>query len=114
MPNYVHAIIATAIDAIVGAGLVPARRATTRVAPTVGDIVGAFKSLTTVSYTHGVKQAGWPAFRGKLWQRNYYEHVIRNEELLRQIRQYIADNPAQWEFDRENPAASPSDGRGDS
>jgi putative transposase len=118
MPNHVHAIIAIAIDAIVGAGLVPARRATTRVAPTVGDIVGAFKSLTTVSYTHGVKQLGWPAFRGKLWQRNYYEHVVRNEESLRQIRQYIADNPAQWDFDRENPAAlvpqKRNDGRGDS
>jgi hypothetical protein len=62
---------------LVGAGLVPARntapvqdaapdRATTRVAPTVGDVVGAFKSLTTVRYTRGVKTLGWPAFHGRL------------------------------------------------
>ncbi|MDH5543922.1 MAG: transposase, partial [Nitrospinota bacterium] len=37
-----------------------------------------------------------------VWQRNYYEHVIRNNKALDSIRQYIADNPAQWEYDREN------------
>ena len=40
------------------------------------------------------------------WQRNYYEHVIRNEESLNRIRQYILDNPVQWQFDRENPAST--------
>jgi putative transposase len=40
-----------------------------------------------------------------VWQRNYFEHVIRNEESLARIRQYILDNPARWEFDRENPLA---------
>ncbi len=56
----------------VGAGLVPARNvetgangATTRVAPTSENVVGAFKSLTTVSYMRGVKQRGWPAFAGR-------------------------------------------------
>ena len=43
--------------------------------------------------------------RGKVWQRNYYEHVIRNEESLSRIRQYIHENPTRWAFDRENPAA---------
>ncbi|MDR2015537.1 MAG: hypothetical protein LBP99_07980 [Azoarcus sp.] len=78
-------------------------RATTRVAPTVGDIVGTFKSLTTVAYTRGVEQSGWPGFHGKLWQRNYYEHIIRDDNALSRIRQYIIDNPAQWAVDRENP-----------
>jgi REP element-mobilizing transposase RayT len=101
----------------VGAGLVPAHmpnRATTRVAPTpthtsparvptIGDIVGAFKSSTTVAYARGVEQSGWPAFHGKLWQRNSYEHVIRDDDALTRIRQYIIDNPAQWAMDRENP-----------
>jgi len=41
-----------------------------------------------------------------LWQRNYYEHIIRDEESLDRIRQYIADNPARWTFDRENPEAT--------
>ncbi len=103
---------------IVGAGLVPApdksglvpapdgattRVAPTRGAPTVGDMVGAFKSRTTVRYIEGVKTRGWPPFHRRLWQRNYYEHIIRNEDALQQIRQYILDNPANWENDRENP-----------
>ncbi len=97
----------------VGAGLVPAqhngattKRATTRVAPTLGDIVGAYKSLTTVQYVQGVKTYGWPPFAGRLWQRNYYEHIIRNDESLQRIRQYIVDNPARWPVDRENPLAT--------
>jgi REP element-mobilizing transposase RayT len=73
------------------------------VAPTVGDVVGAFKSLTTVLYTRGVKQSAWPPFRGRLWQRNYYEHIIRDEAALVRIREYIANNPLQWALDRENP-----------
>ena len=70
---------------------------------TLGEIVGAFKSLTTVVYTRGVRQSGWPGFRGKLWQRNYYEHIIRSETELDRIREYIASNPAQWDHDDENP-----------
>jgi putative transposase len=38
-----------------------------------------------------------------LWQRNYYEHIIRDEEELNRIRQYITDNPARWDDDPENP-----------
>jgi hypothetical protein len=40
-----------------------------------------------------------------VWQRNYYEHIIRDEESLNRIRQYITDNPIRWEFDPENPDA---------
>jgi len=94
----------------VGAPLVGAQnqsktkhRATTRVAPTVGDMVGAFKSLTTVQYIRGVKTMGWMAFSGKLWQRNYYEHVIRDDEELNHTRYYIETNPARWTQDKENP-----------
>ena len=106
MPTHIHGIIVITND-IVGAGLVPApERATTRVAPTIGDVVGAFKSRTTVLYTRGVKQSGWATFPGRLWQRNYYEHIIRNEESLNRIRQYILNNPSRWAMDRENPNAS--------
>ena len=70
---------------------------------TLGRIVQAFKSITTHQYIHGVKQNAWPPFPGKLWQRNYYEHIIRDESSLHHIRQYIMDNPVKWEFDRENP-----------
>jgi REP element-mobilizing transposase RayT len=64
-----------------------------------------FKTMTTNEYIRCVKTHAWPLFDGRLWQRNYYEHVIRSEESLNRIRQYILDNPARWEFDRENPAA---------
>jgi len=69
----------------------------------LGHVVGTFKSRTTVLYTRGVKGSAWPAFRGRLWQRNYYEHVIRSAEALGQVRRYIADNPARWADDAENP-----------
>lgn len=77
-------------------------RAPTRGAPTLGDAIGAFKSRATVAYVRGVADRGWPAFEGRLWQRNYYEHVIRNDESLRRIRQYVADNPRRWDLDRLN------------
>lgn len=73
---------------------------------TVGRIVQAFKSITTHEYINGVKQHGWPPFPGKLWQRNYYDHIIRNEDALNRIREYIDINPMKWEFDRENPDVS--------
>jgi putative transposase len=89
MPNHLHGIL---VLPDVGA-----------MATQLGDVAGAFKSMTTVDYIRGVKAKGWPKFRGQLWQRNYYEHVVRDETELNRIRQYIDDNPAQWEFDDENP-----------
>ena len=83
-------------------------RATTRVAPTLGDVVGAFKSLTTVEYGRGVRRIGWPPFDKRLWQRNYYERIIRNESELDLAREYITNNPMKWEFDHENPSVGVS------
>ena len=75
------------------------------VAPTMSlaDVVHRFKTLTTKRYIDGVKQRAWPPFPGKLWQRNYYEHIIRDETDLNGIRRYIVDNPARWMEDAENP-----------
>jgi len=67
---------------------------------TVGRIFQAFKSITTHEYTNGVKQHGWLPFPGKLWQRNYWEHIIRNESELNRIRDYVNNNPTEWESDR--------------
>jgi len=74
-------------------------------APTLSapDVVHRFKTLTTKRYADGVKQSGWPTFSGRLWQRNYYEHIIRDEASLDRIREYIVNNPAQWALDWENP-----------
>ncbi len=79
------------------------------VAPTkmaLWDVVHRFKSLTTARYRAGVQQCGWPPFPGRLWQRNYYERIIRHDEELNQIRQYIIENPARWSEDAENPSKS--------
>jgi REP element-mobilizing transposase RayT len=62
-------------------------------------LIGAFK---TVSTKHINELRHTPGER--VWQRNYYEHIIRNEDELERIREYIATNPLQWETDRENPA----------
>ncbi len=69
------------------------------IAPTVGDVVGAFKSLSTNEYIQNVKQNDWQPFAGKLWQRNYYEHIIRNEEEYLKIAEYIQNNPLKWRED---------------
>ena len=101
MPNHLHAIL------IVG----PAVGATRRVAPTnpprgpargsLGAIIGQFKSMTTKRVN---LRRGTPG--SILWQRNYYEHVIRNEKSLNAIREYICRNPLSWASDAENPARS--------
>ena len=54
-------------------------------------------------YADAVKRLGWKPFRGRLWQRNYYEHIIRNKESLNRIREYILTNPMRWALARENP-----------
>ena len=71
---------------------------------TLSDVVYRFKSWTTKLYSDGVKQNGWEPFPGRLWQRNYYEHIIRNEDVLNRIREYINCNPQNWATDEENPA----------
>ncbi|MBK8443154.1 MAG: hypothetical protein IPL35_06935 [Sphingobacteriales bacterium] len=63
-------------------------------------MVGAFKSIVTVEYIRGVKNWGWIPFNGKLWQRNYHEHIIRNEQSYQRISDYIINNPTKWTEDK--------------
>lgn len=113
MPNHMHGIIV-----IVGAGLKPA--------PTMHpDGVDLDNGLGLDNGAGAIKWHGLPeivralktfsarrinqrrqAPGAKLWQRNYYEHIIRNENELNRIREYIVSNPKKWEFDRENPDVS--------
>ncbi len=60
-------------------------------------MIGAFQSIVTVEYIRGVKTCGWQAFNGKLWQRNYYEYIIRDERSYQRIAEYIINNPANWQ-----------------
>lgn len=115
MPNHFHAIME-----IVGATHVVAQHETGQpplsgqppisgqpqgIAPTakpktVGDMVGAFQSIVTVEYIRGVKNMGWQPFNGKLWQRNYWEHIIRDEQSYQRISEYIINNPKNWGNDK--------------
>ena len=100
MPNHIHGIIK-----LVGAGpcACPGDAGHPRGgAPTVlslPDVVHRFKTMTTKKYTDGVKQHGWQPYPAKLWQRNYYEHIIRDEEAYLKIAEYIQNNPQRWTED---------------
>jgi len=73
------------------------------------DVVHRFKTLTTKRYVDGVKHQGWTPFPGKLWQRNYYEHIVRDENELNRIREYINNNPLNWAMDQDNPNVRTTD-----
>lgn len=88
MPNHLHGII----------GIVEEEEKKT----TIGDIICAFKSITTLEYSRAVKNNQWPRFDKHLWQRNYYEHIIRNNDSLEKITDYIVHNPERWEEDENN------------
>ncbi|MBW1864446.1 MAG: hypothetical protein JRI64_02135 [Deltaproteobacteria bacterium] len=125
MPNHFHAIIKNVGAEPVGADLcvcpndyrggpttektIPEKRV--RGEHAAGEHTGSplprviqwFKTMTSNEYIRGVKQHGWAPFPGKLWQRNYYEHIIRNENEMTRIRGYIMTNPVHLATDRENP-----------
>jgi len=69
----------------------------------LSNVVGRFKSFTTYKYIEGIKQNNWEPFYKKLWQRNYYERIIRNENELNRFRKYIIENPSKWDLDKEYP-----------
>ena len=128
MPNHFHAILeivgATLVVAPVRVSLVDTQNDDTQnddtqnddtqndddvqkgqpqgIAPTktIGDMMDAFKSITTVEYIRGIKTLGWQPFDGKLWQRNYWEHIIRDEQSYQRISEYIINNPAKWPDDK--------------
>jgi hypothetical protein len=55
-----------------------------------------FKTMSTNDYIRNVKNNNWTPFNKKLWQRNYYEHIIRNEKSYLRISEYIRTNPLKW------------------
>lgn len=71
--------------------------------PTLFDIIGTFKSITTTKYITGVKQNNWPPFRKRVWQLRYHDRIIRNENELDRIRKYVIENPLKWDNDENNP-----------
>jgi len=68
----------------------------------IGDIIQWFKTMTTNQYIKMVKNKTLPPFNKRIWQRNYYEHVIRDENDYVRIAEYIVNNPLSWELDTLN------------
>jgi REP element-mobilizing transposase RayT len=66
------------------------------------SIVAGFKSASTKRINHHRTTPGCP-----VWQRNYYERVIRNDHELSRAREYIVNNPLKWQLDKENPVNQP-------
>lgn len=103
MPNHMHGIFVI-IESPVGAHsraplqIQHGRVSTQRKPRSLSSFLAGFKSAVTrqINELRGMPYA-------PLWQRNYYEHVIRNENDLSEIREYILNNPLKWDLDSENP-----------
>jgi REP element-mobilizing transposase RayT len=114
MPDHFHAIIEIAASdgsaermhdkSIVHEGQTPRSAPTLdlneRKRSSLGTIIQWFKTMTTNEYIRGVNDMNWPAFDKRLWQRNYYEHIIRNAKSYQEISDYILNNPANWPQDK--------------
>jgi len=112
MSNHVHAIVvveayaqsAASRDAVVAATPGISFRERRDVSnQRIGLAMASFKAATTRSYARGVRRLGWPPFADRLWQRGYYDRVIRDELEFGRIGDSIDTNPARWDRDRENP-----------
>ncbi len=113
MPNHFHGVIQiinttpTSVPVPVGADLRVCPDTDTR-EHTGGEHAGSplhrmiqwFKTMSTNEYIRNVKKNHWTPFNKKLWQRNYYEHIIRNEKSYLQISEYIRTNPLKWLDDK--------------
>jgi len=98
MPNHIHGIIL-----LVGGGgaasSAPTVLGAASSAPTLGRVVRAFKSVSGIEANRVLGRSN-----RLFWQRSYYERIIRDEEELDAIRQYIQANPGNWPDDPENPS----------
>jgi len=103
MPNHIHGIII--INKQDGANNRIATRTSTRTAaravPAISNIIGSFKSRCAVEYLTFIKENDLNV-SGQIWQRSFYDHIIRNERSLHSIREYILQNPENWVNDKEN------------
>jgi putative transposase len=94
MPNHIHGLIVIDSIDLVGAGLRPALTKQHG----LSEIVRAFKSFSSREINRLRGTEG-----GSIWQRSFYDHIVRDEKALHNIRSYIYMNPERWLQDRENP-----------
>ena len=88
MPDHLHLIV-TIKERHIGCSLPDAMR--------------FFKTMTTNAYMRGVKEGALPPFDRKLWQKSYYDHVIRNRQDYNEVWEYIENNPTKWMLVHEKP-----------
>ena len=100
MPNHIHFIIKRTGDHTGSTGDHTGSTGDHIGSPLLRDIIGWFKTMTTNEYIAGVKDGRFMPFKGRLWQRNYYEHIIRNYDDYINIAEYIQNNPLKWEEDK--------------
>lgn len=103
MPNHFHGIIQitpVGADQCVRPHVQGGHIQGGHIGPPLHAMVQWFKTMSTNDYIRNVKQNDWPRFENKLWQRDYYEHIIRNDNALCQISNYIQMNPTKWGDDR--------------
>jgi len=108
MPNHVHGIIKI-IDTVGAIHELPLQTANTnqktkRRRMLIPKVVGYFKMNSAKQINTIRNSTDIP-----VWQRNYYEHIIRNENKLNKIREYIHNNPLKWHLDRDNPGRTGND-----
>ena len=96
MPNHIHGILVITENPNVGAGLKPAPTDKHHALP---EVVRALKTFSARRINEIRKTPGTP-----IWQRNYYEHVIRNEIDLEDTREYTQNNPLKWLEDDNHPS----------
>ena len=113
MPNHIHGILiitsvgANNISPVGANNCSPHRPQGT--SETIGSIIRGFKIGVTKWFRRQNRQdIPCSEIVKDVWQRNYFDHIIRDDESLNRIREYIIQNPMQWEFDRENPIGANS------
>ena len=112
MPNHLHGILIIengvnariGMNRVVGAGRdlplqrqrdISPQQQTRKIKP-LSELIGAFKTTSSkLIHQHGLSEFQW--------QRNFYDHIIRNEKSLNEIRKYIVENSLKWELDKNNP-----------
>lgn len=104
MPNHFHGLIVLDIDEGEHGGLpLPDHEEALTATVSLGRIVQWFKSITMADYRRGVADFEYQPFDSRLWQRNYCEHIVRNQDDLDRIRAYIEANVLRSDEDNENP-----------
>ena len=105
MPNHFHGVILVTTSPGLADVATERNGRPHGAAPTLGAIVRWFKTMTTNEYLRGLREGRWRSLLRRLWQRNYYERIVRDEDELNAIREYIVQNSARWARDVENPLA---------